>query len=182
MPIRLCGAALLSIIVVFASAPQPAQACIYHGTPGAGGAAHPHAAYVALATQQAMQEGTLTRLSALPPALGAMRVNRWLRDLARTLHASAKKSGTASSANFAMLVADAGLWSRYQVDRENDRVDIHVAGPADERVVLITSEAVLSALTSGHIGAAQAIQRGLIAVVGDDADALQVTASLTAAL
>ncbi len=176
-------ALLLLLAALTTSSPQVAHACIYHGSMAADYAlARPHAIYVELAAHQAIRDGTLASPpAAAPPALAALRVNRWLRDVASVLNTTSKKNDS-TGVTFALLVADAGLWSRYRVDGESGHIDIHVPGPDSERVVIVTNEAVLAALATGQMRAKTAIQKGMIAIVGEDEDTARVTALLVAAL
>lgn len=175
-------AILLLLAALTTSSPQVAHACVYHGSMADHNAlARPHVIYVELAAYQAIQDGTLESPPAAPPALAALRVNRWLRDIASSLHTAFSKDDS-TGVTFALLVADAGLWSRYRVDGESGHIDIHVPGPDSERVVIVTNEAVLSALATGQMRAKTAIQKGMIAIVGEDEDTARVTALLVAAL
>ena len=66
-----------------------------------------------------------------------------------------------------MLLLGPMLWSRYEADGNDIRLDVHVDGPVQDDVVIVTEAAVIDALVHGRLSGRHAIELGVIKVYGN---------------
>lgn len=135
----------------------PAGACGLHGAMVDLAAAHPRSIEVALAVRDARDSAALRSLPDLPPSLGLMRANWLLRGFSPHVAALAG----ATQGTVAVLLVESGMWARYDVDGTGTLGEMHVSGPRVGERVIVTSEAVLSALADGSLTAKRAASLGL---------------------
>ena len=65
-----------------------------------------------------------------------------------------------------MLLLGPMLWSRYQPDGNDIRLNVHVDGPVQDDVVIVTEAAVIDALVHGRLSGRQAIELGVVRFYG----------------
>lgn len=136
----------------------PAAACGYDGLMADLTAAHPRSLEVALAVREALDRQQLQDLEAAPPALGFMRARQMLLGFAPQVATAAG----VSTGSVAVLLVESGLWTRYTLGPGAAAPQPHVAGPLAGERVLVTSEAVLSALLQGQMPLSRAAELGLV--------------------
>ena len=141
----------------------PTHACGYDGLISDLTAAHPRSIEVALAVRDALDHKELRALAPVPPVLGLMRANGMLQRF-RPLVASVAGFSNASSASIAVLLIEAGLWSRYSITASGVVVELHISGPQEGEPVVVTSEAALRALLDGELTPARASELGVLVV------------------
>jgi len=142
-------------------AAAPASACGYHSTLPDLAAAHSRSIEVALAVRGALDRGELKPLEGVPPALGYLRAMRMLRDFQAMVPALAQARG----GSVAVLLVDSGLWSRYTIEADGAKLEVHVGGPKEGEPVMVTSEAVVRALLDGTLEPARAARSGALLIV-----------------
>lgn len=146
-------------------------ACGYHGSLGDGfSAQHPLSIDVALAVRQAIDSEVLAKPTALPAFLALNRASRTLDQFREAL-------GTAPQ-SMALLLVEAGLWTRYHLDNDRLRFDPHVSGPHSGDAVIVTAEPVVVALLEGRISFEQAIVNGLLVIADQEHRAQPTNAAL----
>ena len=112
--------------LLWALAAAPAGACGYHGLLGDSfSASYPGSIDVAIALRSALDRKQLKAAPAVPPLLGLVRSTRWLEDLGRWAGSSA-----AGAPDFALLLVEPGLWTRYRKKGGGFVMEPHVAEPA----------------------------------------------------
>jgi hypothetical protein len=142
-------------------------ACGYHGSLGNGfSAQHPRSIDVALASREAIDKGMIEGLKALPPMLALARVGRALDELRRDL-ADADAEEPPAPSSLALLLIDAGLWTRYRFAEDRLVYEPHAAGPDQTDAVILTSEAALQALLNGRLSLDDAVSTSLLVVAPD---------------
>ncbi|MGE0854330.1 MAG: hypothetical protein AB7O44_32820 [Hyphomicrobiaceae bacterium] len=82
--------------------------------------------------------------------------------------------GENADGSIALLLVEAGLWTRYHLDNDRVVAEPHVSGPLSGDVVAVTAEPVMQALLGDHVSIGQAIGGGLL-VIADDTGAMQQT-------
>jgi hypothetical protein len=108
--------------------------------------------------------------AAVDPA-SAGRAGYWravghLTALQRALSAAHDESRTPVS----VLFIDSGLWARLTPAADGFSMDVHTDGAKPGDAVVVTSEPVLAAILEKRLSAADALERGLIAVDGSAAE------------
>jgi hypothetical protein len=142
-------------------------ACGYHGLGNGFSAQYPRSIEVALASREAIDKGVIEGLKALPPMLALARVGRALDELRRVLADVGAEDPSASS-SLALLLIDAGLWTRYRFAEDRIVYQPHIAGPDQTDVVILTSEAALLALLNGRLALNDAVRTSLLVVASDN--------------
>ena len=61
---------------------------------------------------------------------------------------------------FALLLVEAGLWTRYVLDAEGVSITAHASGPQPADALVFTGEAVIEAITGGRLSVDEAFQLG----------------------
>jgi len=80
----------------------------------------------------------------------------------------------------AVLLIDSGLWTRLRPGASGYEVEAHATGPAPGDAVVVTNEFVLASLDKGILAPSRALDLGLVAVDGDEAQASRVRHDLIA--
>ncbi len=137
--------------------------------------AYPNSLYVGTAIWQAQLAGALPRDDLAPQddltpeTRGMMRlvqVNALIRALAVQL-------GSAGAARarppVSVVMVGPVLWSRLEPQGETVLAKIHVAGPQQGDVVIVTDTPVLRALVNGEMAFAKALDVGLVRLYGEQA-------------
>ena len=140
---------------------SPAGACGYDGAMIDLTAAHPRSIEVALASRDAIDRGELHALPPVAPVLGLSRATHLLEDFRPWVPVVAG----APEGSVAVLLVDAGLWTRYAVTAKGVAAELHVAGPRERELVVVTSEAALRALLDGTLHPERAAELGVLIVV-----------------
>jgi hypothetical protein len=83
---------------------------------------------------------------------------------------------------FALLLVEAGLWTRYVLDAEGVSITAHASGPQPADALVFTGEAVIEAITGGRLSVDEAFRRGLIVIDGSPVASRDLSALLRAAL
>jgi hypothetical protein len=173
------------VLVASASAIGSAFACGYDGVSTAALAArYPRSSEVAAALRSASNAQVLDRQLVAPTFVNMMgyhravgRLQRLRDSLERAVH-DQKLSGP----GFALLLVEAGLWTRYVPDAEGVSIAVHTSGPQPADALVFTGEAVIEAITGGRLSVDEAFRRGLIVIDGSPAASRNLSALLRAAL
>ena len=162
MRLRLKQLAGIVIAVVAAAPGLPVAACGLEGGPGDSfGAAHPDSLGVAFAARDAIDKGMLARDSALEATLAHDRADDRLRKLAAELPAPK------AAASVAVLLVEAGTWTRLEPKAGTWAVTSHADGPQRHDTTLVASELALRDLVGGRLSGIESLARGLVVVSGD---------------
>ncbi len=173
-PRRLAAAQCL----IWVLAAAPAGACGYHGLIGdAFSASYPGSIDVAIALRTALDRNQLKAAPAMPPLMGLVRSTRWLEDFGRW----AGESPTANAPDFAVLLVEPGLWTRYRKQGSGFAMESHVAAPSTGDVVLITGETALQALVERRLTLAGALKTGVVRLEGAPEAVARLQQTLAAA-
>jgi hypothetical protein len=148
--------------------------------------AYPQALHVGTAVWQAQMAGTLPRdafaqredLS--PEARGRLRLvkaNALLGKLAARLDAGTR----GPHPGITVVLVGPVLWSRFEPGDGRVRAQVHVAGPEQGDVVVVTDLAAIEAIAEGQLDVAQAIEMGVMRLYGSPAETSAAYDWLTAA-
>lgn len=163
--------------LLWALAAAPAGACGYHGMIGDSfSAIYPGSIDVAIALRSALDRNQLKAAPAVPPLLGLTRSTRWLENFGRWAGQHA-----VTAPDFAVLLVEPGLWTRYRKQGSGLAMESHVATPATGEVVLITGEPALQALVERWLTLADAIRTGVVRFEGEPEGVKRLQQTLTAA-
>lgn len=163
-------AAPLAVAVLLASQTGPAAPCGFHGAIGNNfSAMHPKSIGVALAVRDAVVAGVIEP-AADPAAAGGAGYWRAVGHLT-AFRAALSAARVKESVPVSVLFIDSGLWARLTPTADGLAMDIHTDGAQPGDVAVITSEPVLAAILDKHLPVADALERGMIAVDGEAADA-----------
>lgn len=135
-----------------------AVACGYDGAVPDLVAAYPQSIEVALSVRDAYDRSELTALQPAPNALALVRAQLLMRRFAPMV---AEASRT-SQGSVAVLLVESGLWTRYTFDGNAVVAVPHIAGPQAGEPVVISSEAVISAVLEGRLAIKRASSTGLM--------------------
>ena len=158
--------------LLLSGAVGPASPCGFDGPLGNNfSAMHPKSIGVALAVRDAVVAGVIE--PAADPAV-AGRAGYWravghLTALQRAL----SSAPTERPMPVSVLFIDSGLWSRLTPAMNGFAMDVHTDGAKESDVVVVTSEPVLTAILDKRLPVADALERGLLTVEGDPADAMR---------
>ena len=89
-----------------------------------------------------------------------------LQDLGRRFELAIGNGADDSGTEFSLVLVGPRLWSHYRLADRRVLAAYHVDGPLEERAVVLTDDAVLSAILDGSLDVGQAIEAGLISVAG----------------
>lgn len=155
---KLRCALLLSLALHVAA---PAAACGLHGSGPDLAVAHPRSLDLAFALSDAYRVAELQALEPVPPILQLMRSQKTLRALLPRL-AELTPAPSQQRPTLALLLVESGLWSRVVWSEQGLSLQQHVAGPLPDEPVLLSSEAVLSAIAAERLSPARASALGLL--------------------
>ena len=141
-----------------------ANACGYDGMMFDLTVEHPRSIDVAFAVRDALDRNELHELATVPSVLGLVRAFGMLQSF-RPMVTSIAEPSNLSATSIAVLLIEAGLWTRYTVTADGVVVELHVNGPLDSEPVIVTSETTLQALLNGTITPARAAELGILIVV-----------------
>ena len=135
-----------------------AEACGYDGLVPDLVAAYPQSIDVAISVRDAFDRSELTALQPAPNALALLRAQMLMRRFSPMVSAASR----ASRGSVAVLLVESGMWTRYTLSDNEVAVLPHVAGPLDGEPVVITSEAVISALLDDKLAIGRATAIGVM--------------------
>jgi hypothetical protein len=132
---------------------------------------HPKSIGVALAVRDAVVAGVIEP-AADPAAAGNAGYWRAIGRLTalRTALTAVRLEG---SAPISVLFIDSGLWARLTPTIKEITMDVHTEGAKPGDVTIITSEPVLAAILDNRLPVADALEREVIAIDGEAADAMR---------
>lgn len=178
---RRLAAALLIGMLCAALPAAGSRACGYHGALGDSfSAQHLRSIEVALALREAIDKGQFEAPKSQPSFLAFARAIGTLDRLRDGLATYSQDEGTPDS--LAVLLVEAGLWTRYQARDGRLVSEPHVAGPIAGDAVVVTAEPVLRALLDGRVTVDRAMAAGLLMVDGDATPTLARLRQATQAL
>ena len=137
-----------------------AQACGYDGAVPDLVAAYPQSIEVALSVRDAYDRSELTALQSAPNALALVRA----QNLMRRFSPMVAQASQAQQGSVAVLLVESGLWTRYTFNGNTVVAVPHIAGPQAGEPVVITSEAVISAVLEGKLALQRAGSMGVMVV------------------
>ena len=138
--------------------------------------AYPESLHVGTAMWQAQLAGTLPRdalsqrADLSPEARGKLRLfkaNGLLRQLATRL---GDTPDAAAHPKLAIVLLGPVMWSRFEQQDGAVRVTVHVAGPVEGDVVVVTDLAAIEAIVNGDLGFAEAFDLGVMRLYGPATD------------
>lgn len=125
---------------------------------------YPKSLYVRTAVWQAEDSGVLPRRSR-ESSKNLFAYHRTAAQLKSLENVTPMSSGDAAYP-FAILLLDSVLWTRVTPSDDRYSVSVHVNGPAEDDVVVVTHGKVIGALLDGSLGAATAEAHGLVRFYG----------------
>jgi hypothetical protein len=134
--------------------------------------AYPEALHVGTAVWQAQLDGTLPRdalaqrADLSPEARATLRLvkaNAMLRRLAARLNL---ESGLSAHRSLAIVLLGPVLWSRFETADGALKASVHVKGPEQGDVVVVTDTAVIEAIADGDLNFAEALERRVARLYG----------------
>jgi hypothetical protein len=135
-----------------------AVACGYDGAVPDLVAAYPQSIEVALSVRDAYDRSELRALQPAPNALALVRAQLLMRRFAPMV----AEASQAQQGSVAVLLVESGLWTRYTFDGNAVVAVPHIAGPQAGEPVVISSEAVISAVLEGKLAIKRASSMGLM--------------------
>jgi hypothetical protein len=173
---------MLALWAALFGASADAQACAFDGLLGPGlTAQHPRSIAVALAIRAAVDEGLIGPDAVspiVPGGAGYWRAVSRLRAFELPLIAAAERTGPVIS----ILLVDSSLWARLAPARDGMALEIHTPAARPGDVAIVTSEAILAAVTDGRLTFDAALDRGLIAIDAAPEASTTIRLALTSAL
>jgi glutathione S-transferase len=168
----------LALLAALAAAGGPASACGLEDPSsiaflrGTLQLAYPNALHVGTAVWQAQMAGTLPRDAyaqrddLAPEARAKLRLvkaNALLAKLAARLNAG---PAGAKHPGIAIVLVGPVLWTRFEPGEGPVRAQVHVPGPEQGDVVVVTDIPVLEAIATGTLDVANAVEQGLMRLYG----------------
>ena len=95
-----------------------------------------------------------------------LQAKHWLRQLQARLAGPSKRG---ERPNIAVVLLGPMLWSRYQASGSDVTLAVHVEGPAEGDVVVVTEPPVIKALAYGRLTVHEALELGVIRFYGKPA-------------
>lgn len=149
-----------------------AESCAYHAISPNLTAGYPGSVSVALAVSAARRDGVLAE-TADPPAIRRLfGYGRAARDFRRLDEAMRSVSPVGAPGGISILLVEAGLWAWLDSGPQAEPSEIHRSGPKPGSVVVLMAEAALHPLVIGELPVEEAIDRGLLRIVGDQQPAV----------
>jgi hypothetical protein len=160
MPSKGLEALAAAVLAAAGLVTAPAGACGYDGAVPDLVAAYPQSIDVAISVRDAFDRSELTALQPAPNALALMRAQLLLRRFSPMVG----EASHASSGSVAVLLVESGMWTRYTFTNNEAVALPHITGPEAGEPVVITSEAVISALVEGKLALKRASSLGVMVV------------------
>ena len=167
------------LLLAVTGSTSPGAACGFHGSLGDGfSSQHPKSIDVAIALREAADTDLLDKEAVAPRVADLFAFHR---AVSRLNHLRDALQGTASDVvvpSFSILLVESGMWSRYTVADGGIRFFAHTDAPTASAPVVVTGNAVLTAIGAGRLTGQDAIRRGLIVVEGPPALVQALTTAL----
>jgi len=134
--------------------------------------AFPESLHVGTAVWQAQRAGALPRDALAqrddlaPEARATLRLVKANAVLTQVAARLSQASGEPPHPNLAVVLLGPVLWSRLESSGGTVRAAVHVAGPEDGDVVVVTDIPVIEAIASGDLDFAQALERRVMRLYG----------------
>jgi hypothetical protein len=161
-------AALLSLSLGTAA---PAGACGFDsGLDGSFGAIHPKSITVAFAINDAVQAGVIGKAAIAPIVPGNAGYWRAVGHLNR-FHALLAAAEAKPATPISIVFIDSNLWARMVPTASGLELSVHTAGAQAGDAVIVTSEAIVTALLDRGLTADDATEKGLLAIDGPASEA-----------
>ena len=134
--------------------------------------AFPESLHVGTAVWQAQLAGKLPRdplaqrEELTPDARGALRMMQASAAL-RAMAARLASEGGDSAQNVSVVLLSSVMWSRFEPQGNGASANVHVTGPGQGDVVLVTDTPAIRALADGSMDFAEAAALGLVRLYGD---------------
>ena len=161
--------ATMAALVMATSSPSRSMACGYHlddvSLERAGlNIVYPESMHVvgAIATAQAAK-----RLPAPALIRDLFAYHRTVRTLERLEEELRPASGGAKRLPFSLVFIERMLWTRFDFEGEQ-RMQVHVAGPQSEDLVLVSGEEVIEEVANNRLGIDEAWKLGLVRLYGSE--------------
>ena len=171
---RLMVAVVISMVV---AGQAPVRACgLEPAINGGFTVSHPRSIEVAVAVANARRAGLLPAATAETVANDVrLRVLiAYLQRLQGRLDIGSRVGAGDVAGSFSLVLVGPGLWSHFHSTPDAVFARYHVDGPLEDRAVVLTHAAVLSALLSGTLSVDQAMADGLLAFSGAGIDQVRV--------
>jgi hypothetical protein len=160
---------LIILLTAISIAAAPALSCGYHsGFTGGLYITHPGSLVVAVAVANARDQKILSA-NQLSEAHGYRQALADLEQFRRRLQI-ARQADTRTG--FSLVLISSGMWASFQVGQHGVLARYHLSAPIPGQPVLITDESVLRAINSGRLGIDQALELGVIKIIGDETEAV----------
>jgi hypothetical protein len=162
----LTALSMLSLVL----APTESRACGYHDdvsiARGILNWTYPDALHVIGAISSAVIEKRLLHEPVAPSLFGSeyRAAVKSLEQLGGLLRAT----GSAPPLSFSLVLVESMLWTRFENNRGELQTQLHVGGPQAGDLILISGEDVIRAVANGGLSIAEAHERGLIRLYGDE--------------
>ena len=163
--------------VLAAGSSPPAAACAFDsGAPGIFGstfeAVHPKSSVVYFAIMDAIEQGVLDRAAfeaIAPGPAGYWRAAGRIANVHRLL--SATVAGlTPPPRAISLVFIESNLWARLTPAAQGFDLALHTPAAGAGDAVVLTSEGAIAAVLDGRLPVRLALERGLIAIDGDDSE------------
>jgi hypothetical protein len=152
--------------------PPAALACGYHDNVslarGLLNWVYPDALHVVGAISAAVAERRLPAATPVSGALGSLGYHGAVRALGQHAQQLQMSSGGTPPAAFSLLLIEPMLWTRFVPERADLHAQVHVAGPQEGDLVLISGEAVIREITRNRLTIGDAHRQGLIRLYGTE--------------
>ncbi len=165
--------ASLAVALLFLSlgTAAPAGACGFDsGLDGSFGAIHPKSISVAFAINDAVNAGVVDKSAIAPIMPGNAGYWRAVGHLNR-FHALLASADAKLAGPISIVFIDSNLWARLVPTAAGLELSVHTAGAQDGDAVIVTSEAIVTALLERDLMAADATEKGLVAIEGPASEA-----------
>jgi hypothetical protein len=172
-------ALLAPLLCALAAGPaSPATACAFdNGSPGIFGdkfeAVHPKSSVVYFAIMDAIEQGVLDRsaFEAIAPGpAGYWRAAARIAGVHRLLSTAAAAKLAKPQRAISLVLIESNLWARLTPAAQGFDLALHTPAAGDGDAVVLTSEGGLAAVLDGKLPIKVALERGLIAIDGNDGE------------
>jgi hypothetical protein len=155
------GTAAVVLLLLVSGAAPPAAACGFDGVlDGNFSALHPKSIAVAFAIRDSVDAGVVEKSAVdpiVPGSPGYWRAVGHLNEFQLRLSAAAGQSQPPAAV--AVLFIDSSLWARLIPASQGFDIQVHASGAQSGDVVLVTSEAILTAVLEGRLSVQAALDR-----------------------
>lgn len=156
-------------------APSASLACGYEDdvsiARGALNWVYPDALHVVGAISAAVAERHLPapNFDAVAPDLFGSKYSKTAQSLEKLAAVLNAAQGEAPAFSFSLVLVEPVLWTRFEADEGQLHARIHVTGPQQGDLVLVSGEAVVGEISSARLTIGEARKRGFIRLYGSEA-------------